>query len=308
MKPQVFDSNIIRERMIGLNSNILHQDVLNQLAHLKMGFDLNVNQGLGGVRKSRAKGTSVEFSDFREYQLGDDIRRIDWNAYGRTDKLYIKQYMEEKEGVFQIFLDTSASMNYGSVAKSQMALQVAAALAYVILRNLDRVYINEVKENSLQKGKGCAGMAAFPQLLNELGRISFDGKTRLSQTILSRPVSAGGMSIIISDFLDKDGIEQAVRYLAYRKQRIVLVQILANEKVEIAYEGTVQLKDMETNEQLKITMSNAAVLEYQNALKEMQTNLQKLAVKYGGKYVKLRSDDNLTEVMLQACSGVFGSR
>ena len=185
---------------------------------------------------------------------------------------------------------------------------LAAALAYVILRNLDRVYINEVKENSLQKGKGCAGMAAFPQLLNELGRISFDGKTRLSQTILSRPVSAGGMSIIISDFLDKDGIEQAVRYLAYRKQRIVLVQILAKEEVEIAYEGTVQLKDMETNEQLKITMSNAAVSEYQNALKEMQTNLQKLAVKYGGKYVKLRSDDNLTEVMLQAFSGVFGSR
>ena len=294
--------------MIGLNSNIFHQDFLNQLAHLKMGLDLNVNQGLSGARKSRAKGTSVEFSDFREYQLGDDIRRIDWNAYGRTDKLYIKQYMEEKEGVFQIFLDTSASMNYGSVAKSQMALQVAAALAYVILRNLDRVYINEVKENSLQKGKGCAGMAAFPQLLNELGRISFDGKTRLSQTILSRPVSAGGMSIIISDFLDKDGIEQAVRYLAYRKQRIVLVQILAKEEVEIAYEGTVQLKDMETNEQLKITMSNAAVSEYQNALKEMQTNLQKLAVKYGGKYVKLRSDDNLTEVMLQAFSGVFGSR
>ena len=294
--------------MIGLNSNIFHQDFLNQLAHLKMGLDLNANQGLSGARKSRAKGTSVEFSDFREYQLGDDIRRIDWNAYGRTDKLYIKQYMEEKEGIFQIFLDTSASMNYGSVAKSQMALQVAAALAYVILRNLDRVYINEVKENSLQKGKGCAGMAAFPQLLNELGRISFDGKTRLSQTILSRPVSAGGMSIIISDFLDKDGIEQAVRYLAYRKQRIVLVQILAKEEVEIAYEGTVQLKDMETNEQLKITMSNAAVSEYQNALKEMQTNLQKLAVKYGGKYVKLRSDDNLTEVMLQAFSGVFGSR
>ena len=294
--------------MIGLNSNIFHQDFLNQLAHLKMGLDLNVNQGLSGARKSRAKGTSVEFSDFRENQLGDDIRRIDWNAYGRTDKLYIKQYMEEKEGIFQIFLDTSASMNYGSVAKSQMALQVAAALAYVILRNLDRVYINEVKENSLQKGKGCAGMAAFPQLLNELGRISFDGKTRLSQTILSRPVSAGGMSIIISDFLDKDGIEQAVRYLAYRKQRIVLVQILAKEEVEIAYEGTVQLKDMETNEQLKITMSNAAVSEYQNALKEMQTNLQKLAVKYGGKYVKLRSDDNLTEVMLQAFSGVFGSR
>ena len=88
----------------------------------------------------------------------------------------------------------------------------------------------------------------------------------------------------------------------------MLVQILAKEEVEIAYEGTVQLKDMETNEQLKITMSNAAVLEYQNALKEMQTNLQKLAVKYGGKYVKLRSDDNLTEVMLQAFSGVFGSR
>ena len=291
-----------------MNHNLFHQDFLNQLAHLKMGLDLNVNQGLSGARKSRSKGTSVEFSDFREYQLGDDIRRIDWNAYGRTDKLYIKQFMEEKEGIFQIFLDTSASMNYGAISKSQMALQVAAALSYVILRNLDRVYINEMKENSLQKGKGCAGMAAFQKLLNELERFSFDGKTKLSQTILSRPVSVGGMSIIISDFLDKDGIEQAVRYLAYRKQRIVLVQVLAKEEIEIALEGTVQLKDMETDEQLKITMSNATVLKYQNALKEMQMKLHKIAVKYGGKYVMVRSDDTLANIMLHAFSGVLQSR
>ena len=84
-----------------------------RLHTLRMSNKMKLTSGMSGGRKSSAKGNSVEFSDFREYMLGDDIRKIDWNAYGRMNRLFIKLFQEEKEGLFRIFLDGSKSMDYG---------------------------------------------------------------------------------------------------------------------------------------------------------------------------------------------------
>lgn len=288
-----------------MDNTVFDKGFFDKLNTLKMSLNMRLSQGMSGIRKSSAKGSSVEFSDFREYMLGDDIRRIDWNAYGRTDKLYIKQFMEEKEGIFQIFIDTSCSMCFGEAPKSKMALQIAGALSYIVLNNLDRVYINEMKENSLTKGKGMNGAAAFSHVLNDLSRISFDGKTTLNKTILSRPLQVGGVSIIISDFFDGQGIEEALRYLAYRKQTIVLIQVLAKEEIEVNYEGTLNILDMETDERVKITMSNATIKKYKEQLAMMQENLEMLSRKYGAKYVRIRSDESLVNAMLHGFSGVL---
>lgn len=284
---------------------IFDTEFFQKLNTLKMSLNMRLSQGMSGIRKSSAKGSSVEFSDFREYMPGDDIRRIDWNAYGRTDKLYIKQFMEEKEGIFNIFLDTSSSMAFGEKAKSTMALQIAAALAYIILGNLDRVYINEMKENSLIKGKGAAGGAAFSHILRELERISFDGGTTLSRAIRKRPIQNGGVSVVISDFLDGAGIEDAVKYLAYKKQTILLVQILSREELEVNYEGTVNMLDAEDGSRVKLTMSNAVVKQYKENLYALQSRLQELARKYGGAYTMIPSDETLVNAVLSGFSGVL---
>lgn len=291
-----------------MESAVFDKVFFEKLNTLKMSLNMRLSQGMSGIRKSSAKGSSVEFSDFREYMLGDDIRRIDWNAYGRTDKLYIKQFMEEKEGIFQIFIDTSRSMSFGEAPKSTLALQTAGALSYIILNNLDRVYINEMKENSITRGKGVTGTSAFSHVLKDLERITFDGKTTLNKTILSRPVQNGGVSFIISDFLDKEGIEDAMKYLAYRKQTIVLIQILAREEMEANYEGTRNILDMETEERVKITMSNAAIRQYKERLREMQEHLQALARKYGAAYIFMQSDESLIYAMLHGFSGVLQGR
>lgn len=288
-----------------MESAVFDKGFFDKLNTLKMSMNMRLDQGMSGIRKSSAKGSSVEFSDFREYMLGDDIRRIDWNAYGRTDKLYIKQFMEEKEGVFQIFIDTSKSMEFGECPKSTMALQVAGALSYIILNNLDRVYINEMKENSITQGKGVTGASAFSHVLQDLNRITFDGGTTLNKTILSRPVRTGGASIIISDFLDENGIEEAMKYLAYKKQTVVLIQILSKEETQIDYEGTVNILDMEKAQRVKITMSNATIARYKEALEKMQDNLQNLAHKYGAHYIFMQSDESLTTAMLHGFSGVL---
>lgn len=288
-----------------MESAVFDKGFFDKLNTLKMSLNMRLNQGMSGIRKSSAKGSSVEFSDFREYMMGDDIRRIDWNAYGRTDKLYIKQFMEEKEGIFQIFIDTSRSMEFGKNPKSKMALQTAGALSYIILGNLDRVYINEMRENSITQGKGVTGVAAFSHILDNLNRITFDGRTTLNKTILSRPVKNGGVSIIISDFLDENGIEEALKYLAYKKQTIVLIQILAREEMQIEYEGTVNILDMETSDRVKITMSNATIKKYKETLLNMQNHLQDLARKYGAHYIFMQSDESLIATMLHGFSGIL---
>lgn len=274
-------------------------DFFKKLEKIKLHFNINLTQGMSGMRKSSAKGSSVEFSDFREYVLGDDIRRIDWNAYGRTDKLYIKQFMEEKEGLFHIFLDTSTSMTFGEAPKAQMALQIAAAYAYLVLSNLDRVFINECHENSLTKGRGMTGKASFARILADLERVEFQGRTTLNKSILSHPMPTGGVSIVISDFLDTNGITEAVKYLAYKKQKIILIQVLAKEELEVPYEGTVCLVDMEEESRLKITMSNAAVKQYQASFAQHQKALKELARRYGAGFHTIRSDAPLVAEFLQ---------
>jgi len=288
-----------------MENQLFDKEFFGKLNTLKMNLNMRLSDGMSGVRKSSAKGSSVEFSDFREYMLGDDIRRIDWNAYGRTDKLYIKQFMEEKEAIFQIFLDTSKSMEFGEIPKSRMALQVTAALSYIILNNLDRVCVNELHENSITKGKGITGKAAFGRILKDLERIQFDGGTTLSQAIRKRPIQNGGVSIIVSDFLDEKGIEDAMKYLAYRKQTIVLIQILAKEELLADYEGTLNFLDMETGNRVKITMSNATVDQYRRRVEELKNHLQQLARKYQASYMCMQSDESLTYAMLHGFSGIL---
>lgn len=267
---------------------------LNQLA---IAMNTHMTHGMGGGRKSNAKGTSVEFSDYREYIPGDDIRRIDWGAYGRLDKLYIKRFMEEKEGIFQIFIDTSNSMNFGEPKKSRTALQLAGALAYLVLNNLDRVYVSEMQESTLTQGKGRAGKQAFRQIMQELEAVEFDGKTNLNKAIMSRQYQGSGVSIVISDFLDEKGIEEAVKYLRYKKQQIILLQVLARQEIEIEGDGVVNLLDMETGEEVRLSLNRASIEQYQQALQNMTDRLNTLARKYEMTYIRMIADEPMEKFL-----------
>lgn len=282
-----------------MQEKIFDDDFFQKLNTLKLSLNLRLNQGMSGARKSGAKGTSVEFSDFREYMLGDDIRRIDWNAYGRMDKLFIKQFMEEKEGIYHIFLDTSKSMDYGEPKKSRLALQIAGALSYLVLNNLDRVYVTQVQENSLSEGKGLSGRNSYKRILAELGGIVFDGRTTLSGSIMSRNMKGRGLSVIISDFLDPAGIEPALRYLKYKKQQIVLVQVLAREELTITKEGSLNLIDSETGDIVRVTVNRKMIESYDAELKKLQYRLSALAKKYEAEYILAAADESIDKVMFE---------
>lgn len=270
-----------------------------KLNTLSLHTNLMFTQGMSGPRKSSAKGSSVEFSDFREYILGDDIRRIDWNAYGRMDKLFIKQFMEEKEARFHIFLDCSRSMLYGEQKKSNSALQICAALSYMILNNLDRVSITAMKESESVRITGLTGRQAFMRLVQKLEQITFEGHVNLVEEIKKQPFYQRGVVILISDFLDQPALKEALRYLAYQKQEILLVQVLAQEEIAPIKDGTNQLIDMESKEEIKVTMTNKVKTSYEKTLQTFLTSVEEATKSYQGTYLRKVTTESLEQFIFE---------
>lgn len=280
---------------------IFNEDFFSKLNKINLSINLKLSSGTQGGRKSKAKGVSVEFSDYREYMHGDDFRRIDWNAYGRFDKFFIKVFMEEREGIFNLFLDTSKSMDYGKENKKNMALKIVAALSYVALNNLDRVNINLLDSGNIQVLKEVSGSRAFQRIIKDLENISFDGTTSLTQSIKKRPIKNKGVSIVVSDFLDNLGLkdlEEALKYLAFKKQEIILIQVLAPEEIKPELNGEITLIDSETNENIKISLTPNLIKEYEKTLYSYKKSIENLVKKYNGKFISVNSSMEIEEVIL----------
>ena len=284
-----------------MKENIFDKDFFTKLNKINMALNFRLSNGTQGGRKSKAKGVSVEFSDFREYTPGDDFRRIDWNAYGRLDKLFVKVFMEEREGVFNFFLDKSKSMDQGDDNKGEMALKIVAALGYITINNLDRIVVSGLEDgNIVELGSG-AGKKTFQKLLRDLNNIEFNGTTNLGESIRKRKITGRGVSIVVSDFLNNGGLEnleEGLKYLAFKKQQIILIQVLSKEDMEPTIDEEVTLIDSETREEVKITLNYKVIEEYKKTLKNYNENLKNIAKKYGAKIVFVRTDESLEKVIL----------
>lgn len=289
-------------------SELFDEEFFARLNRVKLAMHIRLDRGMSGGRKSSARGSSVEFSDFREYLPGDDIRRIDWNVYGRLDKLYVKQFMEEKEAVYHIFLDTSGSMDFGEKKKSAMALRLAAVFAWLVLKQLDRVEILTLRDGRLGKKSAVTGRGSFQRILTELEQVEFGGKTGISEAVKRCSLNGRGVCIIISDFLDPEGIDEAVRYLTFKKQEILLIQVLAREEVDFSAEGTLALEDKETGEQVRVTVTRQTIEAYKKALEKHNQALEKLARRYNCAFQQVTADEEMEKVIFQTLKkkGIFG--
>lgn len=280
-----------------------------KLSRLRLSMGQRTTMNLTGNRKSMQKGTSMEFSDFREYMTGDDIRRIDWNAYGRLDRLYVKEYMEEKEAVISILIDTSASMDYGAKKKGELACVLAAALAYLGLNNMDRVMLYDMK-NMQQPFTAGGGKKALPRLVEWLERRSFDGTADIGEAVRQLPAKGTGVTVILSDFLqesflqDDDGatasaVEKLLRFLAYRRQKSVLLHVLAGEELSVDLTGTKNLIDMEEESTLRLTIDAASVRVYEKALGQFLSQLERACAKNGAFYALCSTQKDIYQLIFQ---------
>lgn len=275
------------------------------LVRLRLSIGHKSSMSMSGNRKSVQKGSSAEFSDFREYMPGDDIRRIDWNAYARLDKLFIKEYMEEKEAVVSILIDTSASMNYGEQKKSELALSIAAALSYLALSGMDRVVVYDMKKMA-NPYSVTGGKKGYPRLLKWLEQLSFEGAADIHTAIRQMALKGPGMTILISDFLTdsmvngpEGEIEKIMKYLDYRRQKTVMLHVMAEEELEIGLSGTYNLIDMESQEHLRITMNAEAIHDYQKGLKNFLNKLQQSCQRTGSSYILCSTARELYQLIFE---------
>ena len=270
---------------------------------LQMGHKSSMN--LTGNRKSVQKGSSTEFSDFREYMPGDDIRRIDWNAYGRLDRLYVKEYMEEKEAVVSVLLDTSASMDYGARKKSELACMLAAALGYLGLNNMDKVLLYDMKRMQspfvANSGKrGITGLSVW------LDGCRFEGTVDIYEAVKQLPSKGPGVTILLSDFLqesfldrDGDAVEKLLRFLEYRRQRPVLLHVLAGEELTVEAVGTRNLIDMEDKSALRLTLDATSIRVYEKALQEFTTHIRRTCARHGAFYAICSTERDFQQLVFQ---------
>jgi uncharacterized protein (DUF58 family) len=210
-----------------------------------------------GERRSRRKGESAEFADYRNYVVGDDLRHIDWNVYARLERLFLKLFLEEEELSVSILLDVSRSMEFGEPAKALYAKRVAAAMAYIGLCNYDRVGIYAYADRLVGRQVGIRGRRMLPQMLSFLEKLPVEGRSHLSAAAKAFALrhTSKGVVLVLSDFLDKGGFAEGLRYLIGRQLDIYALQILSPQELAPDLTGDLKLVDCEDEDVAEITVS-----------------------------------------------------
>lgn len=278
---------------------IFDAEFLKKLEVIAIKSRMSMTEGAGGNRKSRSKGSSVEFSDFREYSVGDDFRRIDWNAYGRFDKLFVKLFMEEREALINLFVDCSKSMDFGSVKKWDTGLKLSAIIAYLALTNMDRVCINMMKDGSLRQSQSLTGRASFDRCIKFLDSVEFSGSTNINKCIKGKDFHSRGISVIISDFFTPEGIEETIKYLLYKKQEVILIHVLAKEEISPSIEGQINLVDSETGSVRDVAVTPIVLKRYQQELEKFINSLKEYANKVGASYIQVSSEHPIEKIVFE---------
>src|SRR6516165_9225206 len=221
-----------------------------------------------GERLSKRKGQSVEFADYRNYVVGDDLRFLDWHLFARLDRLFIRLFMEEEDLHFYVLLDNSLSMDFGNPTKLRFAKQVAAALGFIGLVNMDRVVIEAFNDRLTQSLPAVRGRRSLWRMMDFLQKIESAGPSDLKKALrtFSLKCSGKGIVVLLSDFMDKGGFEDALRYLVARQMDIYVIQVLSQEEIEPEIVGDLKLVDVEDDDVAEITVSGPLLRRYKQNL------------------------------------------
>lgn len=240
-----------------------------------------------GEKRSKKKGRSVEFADHRAYAPGDDLRFLDWNIYGRLERLMIKLFIEEEDLHVYVLLDASASMDYGRPNKFRYAQRVAAALGYIGLVNMNRVGVGVFSDKLDHVLRPERGRHNAFKLMRFLEDKKPQGKTDLAAACkrfaLEHP--RRGVVVIISDFLDRRGYEDAVRYFVARKADVFCLQVLSEQELDPPLGGDLKLRDIEDGDETEITVSGPLLKAYKKNLGAFLQGLQDFCAARGANYL-----------------------
>ncbi|QDU57700.1 DUF58 domain-containing protein [Aeoliella mucimassa] len=267
--------------------SLLEPELMNQLERMELVSRKIFRGRMKGERRSKRKGQSVEFADFRNYVAGDDLRMLDWNLYARLDKLIVKLFLEEEDLHFFTLIDASPSMGFGDPSKLQYAKQLAAALGFIGLIRSDRVVIESLGQSAQKRGPVLRGRRSVWRMLDTLAEIEPDQNISLADGVkrfcLRNP--GKGIIVLITDLMDKQGYESALRYLVARQMDVYVMHVLSQEEIDPDVKGDLKLVDCEDQDEAEITVSAPLLARYKKTLDAFTRGAQDYCSRRGMNYL-----------------------
>lgn len=257
-----------------------------------------------GQWRSRTSGSSVEFSDYRTYAPGDEFRRIDWNAYARLERLFVRLYRAEEDLSLALIVDTSASMGWGRPSKGRLAAQLAGALAFVALHSGDRVDLFTSKNAQVdERLNGLRGQAAAWGAWRLLERLNCEGATDLNADLAAcaRSMRGAGLTVVLTDLFSPNGYQQGIDALLGLRQDVLLIQILTPDELDPPADmlGEWRLLDTEPTAPVEASITPGVLRAYRRLIATFGQEVADFCRRRGVTYLQLRSDTNVADVVLR---------
>ncbi|MCS7172123.1 MAG: DUF58 domain-containing protein [Armatimonadetes bacterium] len=280
---------------------LLDPDFLRELERLTLLVRRRVHSRSGGDRPSTLMGRGVEFADYRSYQVGDDYRFVDWNAYARLDRLFVKLTTTEEDLDVHLLLDASASMGFGDPTKLDYAKRLAAALGYVSLVNLERVGVVVLQGPRVQVLPPRRGRTSAHTLFSFLEQIRPEGPTTLASALADYTARTRrrGVAILLTDLLDPAGYEEVLRRLHYGRFETFLVQVLSEEELFPPLRGELRLVDAETGSALEWTSSREALEAFARARDGFLEGCRQFCLRHGIVYLRTTTRVPVQDLVLR---------
>jgi uncharacterized protein (DUF58 family) len=281
---------------------LLDQKFLEKLERLTIQWHRSFPGLVGGHNVSRFAGAGQEFLDHRNFHHGDDLRAVNWRAYLRLEKLFLKMFQVEPRVPVRFLVDSSQSMMAGNGQKFDYARRLAGALAYVGLVRLDTLEIHNFSHRLGQRAFCTGGRHRFSTVVDSLTAMKAEGRTdffAVTREFISS-YAQRGLVIVISDFLDDQGCEKPLQFLSDFGHELLLIQLWAEEDRTPPWVGELELADAETGARVKMEVDEEARERYTAAFDQYARSLEHFALRNGGRYVGISTSMPVEDV-------IFGS-
>ena len=278
---------------------LLDRDFLERLERLTIHWQKSFAGLVGGHNKSRLPGAGQEFLDHRHFHSGDDLRSVNWAAYMRLDKMFLKMFQVEPRVPVRMLVDVSASMTAYGATKFDYARKLAAALCYVGLVRLDTIEVHSFSNHLGHRIASSGGRQRFHGVMERLAALEPEGPTDymgITREFIGS-YKQRGLVVIISDFLDDKGCERSLQYLADYGHELMLLQLWTDEDRTPPWSGELELQDAETGAALKLDFDDEARRRYTHAFDEYAATIQSMAHRSLGRYAGVSTSQPLDSII-----------
>ena len=281
---------------------LFEPDFLTRLEYLSIISKRVFRGSLLAQRRTMQLGSGIEFSEHREYTLGDDFRYIDWNVYARHGDLLLKRFQEEQDLHVYLMLDCSRSMGFGNLPKFDLARRLVAALAYIALADLDRISVLSFADGVIDEFPLTRGKARILPLMKFLESQQVGGEdTNLAHSVqgLLHRSQRSGIAVVVSDLFDEHGFQTGLDQLRYRRFDGHVLQLHDPQEADPAQLGDVELMDVETESVRKVTVTEKNLRTYKELFERHQLSVRQYCRRYALGCTQSSSTVSFDELILR---------